>query len=175
MTIKGGVWTNKNTQSLIYGSKDDVRIYSGEFNKDPANYVVDGCTVTEAEGIYTVLMTITVTVNESSYGSVDVTSVSVPCGSVFTVDGNKLTVNGTVVTATPAGSTAEYTYSFDSWSVKSGAVAEEPMTVTVTFVRTVNTYTVTFVMQGHGVQVPPQTVEYNQKASEPTAPTDPMY
>lgn len=130
--MKGGEWTNNNS-SMISGSPDDVVIYTGRFNKDPAAYVPEGCPITEDQGIYTVLMTVSIAVEGQDYGSVDVTSIDVPAGSEFTVDGNLLTINGTTVTAIPAPPSGEYEHIFNGWSVESGSTAEQPMTVTATF------------------------------------------
>ena len=60
-------------------------------------------------------LTVTVNVNDPSYGSVDMSSLSVPYGSVTSIAGNVLTIGGQSVTATPAQPTVQYTYIFDSW------------------------------------------------------------
>ena len=72
--------------------------------------------------------TVTVAVNEETYGSVSQTSVSnVPYGTALTVDGNKLTVNGTEITAT-----ANEGYKFAGWSIGTATVTGN-ITVTANF------------------------------------------
>ena len=66
-----------------------------------------------------------------------------PYGSTFSIVGNKLTVNGTEVTATPAANTAQYSYGFKSWSVENNAEVQGNVEVTATFEQTLNKYTVT--------------------------------
>ena len=72
--------------------------------------------------------TVTVAVNEGTYGSVSQTSVAnVPYGTALTVDGNKLTVNGTEITAT-----ANEGYKFAGWSIGTATVTGN-ITVTANF------------------------------------------
>ena len=89
--------------------------------------------------------TVSVEVNDPSMGSVDRATISdVPYGSPIAVDGDKLTINGTDVTAIPAGKSPEFTYAFDSWSVKTGDKVENDMEVTASFKAVRNTYTITW-------------------------------
>lgn len=60
--------------------------------------------------------TVSVSSNNTDYGTVDNSSVVVPYGTVPTVNNNVLTVGNTVFTATPATDTQANDYSFDSWS-----------------------------------------------------------
>ena len=96
-------------------------------------------------GIASTTYTVSVKVNDSSMGSVDRATISnVPYGSAIAVDGNELTINGTNVTATPAEKSPEFTYTFDSWSVKAGDKVEKDMEVTASFKAVRNTYTITW-------------------------------
>ena len=81
----------------------------------------------------------------SSYGSVSRSSITnVPDGASISVSGNRVTINGSVCTATPTTDTAQYDYSFTSWSNTSGTVTSD-RTITANFSRSTNTYTVSFV------------------------------
>ena len=89
------------------------------------------------------MCTVSVKVNDSSMGSVDQTKIeNVPYGSEISVVGNKLTVNGTTVTADPAAKTGEFTFSFKSWSVQDKDEVTGDLEITATFEKTVNEYTV---------------------------------
>lgn len=92
--------------------------------------------------------TVTVAKNEDGWGTISATSVAnVPYGTVITTgtgeNANKVTINGTTVTATPAASDAQYTYAFSGWT-NGAATVTGNMTVTANFTRTVNTYDITF-------------------------------
>ena len=92
--------------------------------------------------------TLTNEVYPAGYGTVDVPSVgSIPSGAPTTIAANTYTVNGTTVTATPAATTAQYTYVFDSWSGIPTTVLANA-TVTANFTRTPRTYTVTLNTNG---------------------------
>ena len=106
--------------------------------------------------------TVTINISNSGYGSVNRTSVtSVPYGTQISVDSsNRLkieTSTATLVTATPASQTAQYTYSLSSWtrSSTSGTQITSSNKYTVTgnstvyanFTRTTRTYSVTWKSQ----------------------------
>ena len=78
--------------------------------------------------------TVTISRNNTSYGSVNLSSVSVPYGTTYSVSGNKLTFsNGTTVTATPTAASG-YTTTFSSWSSTSGTITGN-VTITANFTR----------------------------------------
>ncbi|MBR1922656.1 MAG: InlB B-repeat-containing protein, partial [Paludibacteraceae bacterium] len=97
--------------------------------------------------------TVTVAKNNNGYGTLTEESDNVrvinnvPYGTVITTgtgeNANKVTINGTTVTATPAASDAQYTYAFSGWT-NGAATVTGNMTVTANFTRTVNTYDITF-------------------------------
>lgn len=61
-------------------------------------------------------ITVTIQVNDSSYGSVSLSQVILPItGGTATIDGNRINIGGTWVTATPTPATAQYTYAFSVW------------------------------------------------------------
>ena len=86
--------------------------------------------------------TVSIVPNQSSYGSVDISSVNVLYGTTYTSASNELSIDNQTITATPSSATTQYTYSFDSWSPSSGTITGDT-TITATFLRTVNQYTVT--------------------------------
>ena len=88
-------------------------------------------------------------VDDSTHGSVSRSKISVPYGSTIAVNGNKVTINGTTVTATPATG-----YSFSSWTNTTGTVTSV-RTITANF--TLNTYTVT-ISAGSGGSVDTSTI-----------------
>ena len=86
--------------------------------------------------------TVTIVTNNSSYGSVDKTSIAdVPYGSAITVNGNKITINGTTVTAT-AKTITGYTTKFKDWTNATGTITAA-RTITANFTSTINSYTLT--------------------------------
>ena len=86
--------------------------------------------------------TVTIATNNSTYGSVDKTSIAdVPYGSAITVNGNKITINGTTVTAT-AKTITGYTTKFVNWTNATGTITAA-RTITANFASTINSYTLT--------------------------------
>ena len=121
--------------------------------------------------------TVTASVSPSGYGSLDTPSLaSVPYGTLITVSGNVATVGSTPITATPAAATAQYTYSFVKWQydgqdIGVSATVEANGSLSAVFARTVNTYTITWDVDGATTQ---ETYEYGQTPST-AAPTKPNY
>ena len=115
--------------------------------------------------------TVTIKSNNTAYGNVDKTSIAnVPYNSTVTVSSNKITINETTVTATPATKTAQYTFTFTKWSVANGAKITGATTITATFSQTVNKYTVTFDANG-GTTANPATITKDYNAEIGTLPT----
>ncbi|MBQ8615312.1 MAG: InlB B-repeat-containing protein, partial [Clostridia bacterium] len=85
--------------------------------------------------------TVTITPSNSSFGSVNVSSVSnVPYGTVITSSGNTVNINGTTVTAT-AKTSSYYIYSFSSWTNGTATVTGD-LTVTAKFTSRAKTATI---------------------------------
>ena len=83
--------------------------------------------------------TVTVEVDNSGYGSVDVVKAeNVAKDTAIIVDGTTITVGETKITATPSRNTAQYSYSFDKW-VAAETVTDD-ITITACFKRTTNKY-----------------------------------
>jgi len=123
--------------------------------------------------------TVTIAKNEDSYGSISATEItSVPYGSTITVDGNTFTVNGTMVTATPETSDAQYTYAFSGWTNAPGTVNGN-VTITANFTRTTNTYTVLWKDEDGTILETDENVPYGSTPSfdgtTPTKPADEEY
>jgi uncharacterized repeat protein (TIGR02543 family) len=90
------------------------------------SYTVNGNVTLHAQ--WTIL-TYTVTIKAGSNGTVSPTSVAnVPYNTTITVSSNKLTINGTTVTAT-----ANSNYAFDKWDVSNNAKVTGNMTITASF------------------------------------------
>ena len=87
--------------------------------------------------------TVSIQSNNTGYGTVDESSITVEYGTRIAVDGNTLTIGEYTITATPTTSTAQYSYSFASWSTGNTTVTGE-ITITATFTQAVQTYTVTW-------------------------------
>lgn len=84
--------------------------------------------------------TVTVNVNNTSYGSVSTASISLDYGNTYSASGATLSfVNGSSSVAS-ATSAVGYTTSFSSWSSNSGTITSDT-TITATFSRTANTNT----------------------------------
>ena len=82
--------------------------------------------------------TVSIAVGQAGYGTVNQASVEeVPYGTVITAATNTIDVNGTVITATAAAKTNEWTYSFDSWT-NGTATVNGNVTVTANFSRVEN-------------------------------------
>lgn len=119
--------------------------------------------------------TITGAVSPAGYGSVSPASISVADGSTVSISDNVLTCDGKTLTATAAVATAEYTYTFDSWS----GVADEDeitsdVTATAVFTRTANDYSLAWSTNGGSdlAGTPTSgTVAYGTTLTKPTDPT----
>lgn len=85
--------------------------------------------------------TVTIARNNTNWGTVSESSVTVPYGASISAASNVLAIGSNTVTATEASATAQYTYAFDSWTGASGTVTADK-TITANFERTVNQYTV---------------------------------
>lgn len=92
--------------------------------------ITDGTTITSDVTIKAVFepATVKVTINTEGAGSVDKVELTVRTGSVFTIDGNAIAIDGQKVIAEPADGSG-----FNHWSVKDGDAAKEDMIVTAYF------------------------------------------
>lgn len=105
--------------------------------------------------------------NDSSYGSVDVPTVNVLYGTTYTSSNNELTIDGQTITATNAVPTAQYTYTFGSWTPSSGTITGNT-TITANFTPVLNRYTVTIAINESGwgtVDTNSVTVDYGSSIS----------
>lgn len=92
--------------------------------------ITDGTTITSDVTIKAVFepATVKVMINTEGAGSVDKVELTVRTGSVFTIDGNAIAIDGQKVIAEPADGSG-----FNHWSVKDGDAAKEDMIVTAYF------------------------------------------
>ena len=115
----------------------------GGWNVANNTLVIDDMTIKATFTRSTNNYTVNVVSNDNTYGTVSANSIAnVPYGSSITVNNNQITVNGTTVTATPAASGQEWTYTFDHWSVATGDTTTDNMTITAYFDREHTEYTV---------------------------------
>ena len=114
-------------------------------------------TPTTYYAIFTPIPTYTVTIakNVDGYGSIDETSITdVLRDTPISIDDDEMTIDETTVTATPASTTAEYTYAFSAWkngeTILTGDAntVTSNMTITAHFTRTANDYTLTWDFDG---------------------------
>lgn len=116
--------------------------------------IQDGDTITGARTIIahfsaTNIYTVLITPSPEGYGYVTVGQVTgVPSGNVININGNVLSVNNIDSTARPAEDTVQYDYSFSGWSVADNTPVNDNMTVYANFTRTLQTYTITWSING---------------------------
>ena len=93
--------------------------------------------------------TVTINVNNPSYGTVNKNSVTVPYGSRMVVSGVGLSIGNTIVTTTPTPATIDTNYWFGGWTFPpgnpSGSTITHDITVTANFYSGVRYYEITFV------------------------------
>ena len=93
--------------------------------------------------------TVTINVNNPSYGTVNKNSVTVPYGSTMTVSGLGLYIGNTIVTPTATPATIDTNYWFGNWTFPpgnpSGSTITHDITVTANFYSGVRYYEITFV------------------------------
>ena len=124
-----------------YGTKWEV--YGLKIDGVSVAYTASGTVGTSSVNIKVELYTMTIKVNNTNYGSVSSSELIIPKGKTYSTSGSTLTISdGRKVTASVKNATG-YTTKFSSWSPTSGTVNAKT-TVTATFTRTPNTYTVTY-------------------------------
>ena len=105
--------------------------------------------------------TVSIAVEGVDFGAVSDSVVkNVPEGASITVNGGELTIHSTTdtkVTATASANTAQYTYTFTGWTIDGQPIPEnytinKPVTITASFNRVVNQYTVTWDAAGGIIQ-----------------------
>ena len=114
---------------------------------------------------------VTIAVTPSGYGAVGTTSLKVDYGTTYSVSGNKLTIGSTIITATPANTTGQYTYEFQQWSSASGTITAAT-TITAHFINTLNYYTIVFDPNGGTINSYQDPDNDNSVIATPT--TDPI-
>lgn len=89
--------------------------------------------------------TVTIIVNNSAYGSVNRTSVSVPYGAEVSFNQNVATVGSYTITATPATGDSITTYAFGNWTysgIVDGSITQNA-TITANFIMTLSEFEIT--------------------------------
>ena len=98
-------------------------------------------TYTESVNQYTV----SISSNNTWYGTVNTISVTANYWSEIFESGNVITISWTDVTAIVTGSDVQYTYSFVEWNNTCGNTLTDDCSIVAIFDRTINKYNVTFV------------------------------
>ena len=157
LKTQSSVDVNAEWEITIDANGDATVIASGSSNRNEMNYNANNgspifsCYSTggtlhiykEAASNFTVSFG----VNTAGYGTVSPTSIAnVPSGTAITkgtgANVNKITINGTTVTATPHEQDADYNYAFSSWSVPGNATTvTSAITITANFTRTARSMT----------------------------------
>lgn len=98
--------------------------------------------------------TVTINVNDASYGTVNKNSVTVPYGSEITTSGSGLTIGTKMVSATPSPSTLVWEYSFVRWDgiPSDNIVRDSPIVITAHFEQVKRTYLISIgiIPEGYG-------------------------
>ena len=190
VTIQKGSEILTSSDTLHYGDEIEIS-YTPTTGYDMTSFNVSGATLVSGDtyrvtGNLTVtytetiqIYTITIESNNAEYGTVDESTLSIPYGTTYQVEGNDLVFsNGARVTPTPASSDAQYTYTFTGWSESSGTITGEE-TITAEFERSTNSYTVTFYDENRSTVLASQYAEYGTAVeytgSTPTKPADNTY
>ena len=143
-SVASNVLTVGSTQSTATASSNTVQYTYGFSGWSVSTGTVTGNMNVTANFTRTVNQyTVTISTSPTGYGSVNTSSVTVDYGSAISTMSNVLSIGSTTVTATPTAATAQYTYSFSSWSNNAAGQVTGNMTITASFVRSVNNYTVT--------------------------------
>ena len=167
------------TYNVTEGYEFENLTVTGADQIDNTNqYTVTGnLTINYSEQIKT--FEITIAVNNSEYGKLNIYSVTVPYGTTYVAEGNTLTFSdNTKVIAEKFEDTAQYTYTFTGWSSDSGTVTAEA-TIIANFNRVTNSYTVTFYDENKITVLDTLTDEYGTSivysGEEPTKSVDNTY
>ena len=133
-----------NTSTATAAASDQSMTYAFSDWTIPSATVTGNMTVTANFTATPVTVTVTIVSNNDSWGTVDVSSVTVNNGSSISAVSNVLTIGSYTVTATPEPDGAYWTNTFDSWSgIPQGGTVTTNITVTAIFSYVEDTYTVT--------------------------------
>ena len=144
-TVEGNVLKFSDGQTVTATPEENTAQYTYAFDNwsSESGTITGTTTITANFTRETNTYTVSIQSNNTGYGTVDESSVTVEYGTEITVSGNTITIGDTTITATPSISTAQYSYSFASWSTGDTTVTGD-ITITATFSRETNTYTVTW-------------------------------
>ena len=87
---------------------------------------------------------VTIKSNNTEYGTVSISSLTIPYDCEVSVSNHSLTINGTSILAnyTSTSSTSQFDYSFSRWSVSDGDIISGSTTITAYFTKTVRYYNI---------------------------------
>ena len=144
-TVEGNVLRFSDGQTVTATPEANTAQYTYTFLDwtSESGTVTGEATITANFARETNTYTVSIQSNNAEYGTVTESSITVEYGTEITVSGNTITIGDTAITATPSIDTAQYSYSFASWSTGDTTVTGA-MLITANFTREINTYTVTW-------------------------------
>lgn len=149
-SVSGNTLTIGTTVITATPTVQDAQYTYSLYGWSVSNGTVSGDMSIVANFVQTVReYTVTINVNNPSYGTVNKDSVTVPYGSRMVVSGLGLYIGNTIVTTTPTPATIDTNYWFGNWTFPpgnpSGSDITHDITVTANFYSGVRYYEVTFV------------------------------
>ena len=130
-TVITAIWTEEPTENPIETPTET-----------PAETPTEAPTETPTETPTVNNYTVTIAINNTNSWTVNQRSVTVLSWTLVTINGNKVKIGTTEVTATPKNQTAQWTYQFVDWTNTCGNTISVWCTITANFKSTLRSYTI---------------------------------